>query len=64
MTLDVEDLNFTVHTKHAMLSKIKYAQSFGYTMKESLKCLTSWAAYYHMGKKLWYPPPEKNCLFL
>ena len=60
MTLDVEDLHSTVHTKHAILSKLQYSQSFGYTMKESLKCLTSWVAYYHTSRKSWYSPPEKT----
>ena len=59
----LDNLHSTVHTKHAILSKLQYAQSFGYTMKESLKCLTSWAAYYRTSRKSWYPLLEKTVYF-
>ena len=33
-------------------------------MKESVKRVTHWAAYYHTSIKLWYPKPEKPIPFL
>ena len=47
MTLDVENCHAAVHSKKMNMSKLEYARSFGATMKESVKCATSWAAYYH-----------------
>ena len=32
-------------------------------MKESLKCHTTWAVYYHPSRKSWYPPLEKIVYF-
>ena len=58
MTLDVEHLHSTVHRKHSTLSQLQYAQTFGSTVKEDAKRLTSWAAFYHTSKKSWYPTPE------
>ena len=37
MTLEVENCHATVHSKKVNMSKLKYARSFGATMKESIK---------------------------
>ena len=55
MTLDVENCHATVHSKKVNVSKLEYARSFGATMKESVKSVTSWAAYYHTSRRSWYP---------
>ena len=58
MTLDVENCHATIHSKKVNMSKLEYARSFGATMKETVKCATSWAAYYHTSRKSWYPKPD------
>ena len=58
MTLDIENCHATVHSKKVNMSKLEYAGSFGATMKESVKCATSWVAYYHTSRKSWYPKPD------
>ncbi len=63
MTLDVENCHSTVHIKQANLSMLEYSRSFGQTMKESVKRVTKWAAYYHTSRKTWYPKPEEAILF-
>lgn len=63
MTLDVENCHSTVHVKQANLSMLEYSRSFGQTMKESVKRVTKWAAYYHTSRKTWYPKPEEGILF-
>ena len=32
-------------------------------MKESIKRVTHWAAYYHTSRKSWYPKPEETIPF-
>jgi len=63
MTLDVENCHATVHVKQANLSQAEYCKSFGRTMKETVKRVTNWAAYYHTSRRSWYPTPE-SALFL
>ena len=63
MTLDVENCHSTVHIKQANMSMMEYARSFGLTMKESVKRVTHWAAYYHTSRKSWYPKPEETIPF-
>ena len=63
MTLDVENCHSTVHTKQANMSMAEYARSFGITMKESIKRVTKWTAYYHTSRKSWYPKPEETVPF-
>ena len=60
MTLDIENCHSTVHTKQANMSKMEYCRSFGLTMKEAVKRVTQWAAYYHTSRKSWYPNPEET----
>ena len=48
----------TVHSKKVNNLRLKYARSFGATMKESAKRATSWAAYYHTSRSSWYPKPD------
>ena len=52
MTLDVENCHSTVHIKQ---TNMEYSRSFGLTMKES--------AYYHTGRKSWYPKSEETIPF-
>lgn len=63
MTLDIENCHSTVHIKQANMSMMEYSRSFGLTMKEAVKRMTHWAAYYHTSKKSWYPKPEETLHF-
>lgn len=63
MTLDVENCHCTVHMKQANMSMMEYTRSFGLTMKESVKRITQWAAYYHVSRKSLYPKPEETIPF-
>ena len=45
------------------MSAKEYSRSFGVTMKESVKRVTQWGAYYHMSRKSWYPKPDETILF-
>ena len=63
MALDVENCHSTVHTKQANMSAKEYSISFGVTMKESVKRVTQWRAYYHTSRKSWYPKPEETISF-
>ena len=63
MTLDVENCHSTVHIKQANMSAKEYSRSFGVTMKESVKRVTQWGAYYHTSRKSWYPKPEETISF-
>ena len=51
MTLDVENCHSTVHIKQANMSIKEYARSFELTMKESIKRVTQWAAFYQTSRK-------------
>ena len=62
MTLDMEKFHSTVHVKQANMSKAEYCRSFGLAMKEAVKCVTTWAAYYHTSRRSWYPKPEGGLL--
>ena len=62
MTLDVENCHAAVHVKQANLSQAEYCKSFGTTMKETVKRVTNWAAYYHTSRRSWYPTPERALL--
>ena len=63
MTLDVENCQSTIHVKQLNMSKTEYCSSFGLTVKETVKGLTNWGAYYHTRRNFWYPKPEGS-LFL
>jgi len=62
ITLDMENFHFSVHVKQANMSKAEYCRSFGLAMKEAMKCVTTWAAYYHTSWLSWYPKPEGGLL--
>lgn len=62
MTLDVENCHAAVHVKQANLSQAEYCKSFGTTMKETVKRVTNWAAYYRTSRRSWYPTPERALL--
>ena len=51
MTLDVENCHSIVHVKQANMSKAEYCRSFGLAMKEAVKRVTCWAAYYHTSRR-------------
>ena len=63
MTLDVENCHSTVHIKQVNMSVKEYSRSFAVTMKESVKRVTQWGAYYHKSRKSWYPKPEETISF-
>ena len=58
MALDVENCHSTVHVKQANMSMAEYCRSFGLAMKEAVKRVTTWAAYYHTSRRSWYPKRE------
>ena len=59
----VPNCHSTIHIKQANLSMMEYCRSFGQTMKESIKRITQWAAYYHTSRRSWYPKPEETFSF-
>ena len=63
MTLDVENGHSTVHIKQANMSVMEYSRSFGLTMKESVRKVTHWAAYYHTSRKSRYRKPVATIPF-
>ena len=63
MTLDVENCHSTVHIKQVNMSMMEYVRSFEFTMKESVKKVTQWAAFYHTSSKSWFPKPKKTTPF-
>ena len=63
MTLDVENFHATTHVKCPILSKLQYCRSFGNSLKENLKRLCKWSAFYYTGSKKWYPLPESAISF-
>ena len=44
------------------MSMAEYCRSFGVAMKEAGKRVTSWVAFYHTGRRSWYPKPEGTLL--
>ena len=58
MTLDVENCHSIVHVKQANMLKAEYCRSFGLTMKEAVKRVTTSAATYHTSRNSWHPKPE------
>ena len=37
---------------------VEYCKSFGVAMKDAVKRVTSWAAFYHTSRRSRYPKPE------
>ena len=58
MTLDVEHLHSTVNYKQGCQTILQYARAFASSVKESLKSLTKWSAYYYTSASSWYPLPD------
>lgn len=58
MTLDVENCHSILHVKQVNMSKAEYCSLFGLTMKEAVKHVTTWGAYYYTSRNSWYPKPE------
>ena len=62
MKLDMENFHSTIHVKQANMIKAEYCRSFGLAMKEAVKRVTTWAAYYHTSRRSGYPKPEAGLL--
>ena len=60
MTLSLENLHSTVNKKQGTQTLLSYAQSFASSMKESIKKIVEWAAYYFTSKESWYSLPESS----
>ena len=60
MTLSLENLHSTMNKKHGTQSVLTYAQFFASSMKESVKHLVEWGAYYFTSRKIWYPLHENT----
>ena len=60
LTLDVEHLHSTVHSKKQVMSQHEYARAFGNTMKEAAKRIVHWSAFYYTGRKSWYQAPSNS----
>ena len=58
MTLNIEHLHSTVNYKHGMQTMLQYARSFTSSIKECVKSLTRWSAYYFTSTESWYPLPS------
>ena len=58
MTFDIEHLHSTVNYKHGMQTMLQYARSFTSSIKECVKSLTRWSAYYFTSTESWYPLPS------
>ena len=58
MTLDVENCHSTVRHKQGNRAMAEFCRSFGVAMKEAVKRVTIWAAFYHTSRQSWYPKPE------
>lgn len=53
-----------MHIKQVSMSMVEYSTSFGLTMKESVKRVTQWVAYYNTSStRKWYPKPEETATF-
>lgn len=63
MTLDVEHFHSTTHFKSDVMSMSQYTRAFGNAVKESLKRLSSWSAFYFTHPRSWYPLPEGTISF-
>ena len=57
LTLDVENCPSVVH--HLLCAVLEYARNFGHTVKESVKKIMNWAAFYFTNQKSWYPVPDR-----
>ena len=57
MTLDIEHLHSTFNRKHCEETMLQYARSFSTSIKESVKSLVAWSAYYFTRSATWYPLP-------
>ena len=51
MTLDVENCHSTVHHKQGNMSMAEYCSSFGVAMKDAVKRVTIWTAFYHTSRQ-------------
>ena len=56
--VNAENCHSTVHHKQGNMSMVEYCRSSGVAMKEAVKRVTSWAAFYHTSRQSWYPKPE------
>ena len=62
-TPDVKHFHSTTHFKSEVMSMLQYCRAFGNSVKESVKTLTLWSAYYFTHPDSWYPLPEGTAQF-
>lgn len=61
LTFQVESLHAVQHLKNNDLPHmLEHAIAFGNTVKESLKRLSVWSAYYFTSESSYYPVPKKR----
>ena len=58
MTLDVKHFHSTTHVKSDVMYMLQYCPSFGNCVKENVKRLSVWIAFYFTHPRSWYPLPE------
>ena len=62
LTTQVENLHAVGHFKDQCPTSLNYSRNLGNTVKESIKRITSWAAYYFTHPTLYYPIPDSSIL--
>ena len=63
MTLDIEHFHSMTHVKSDVMSMLQYCRSFGNCVKENVKRLSAWSAFYFTHPRSWYPLPEGSIQF-
>ena len=58
LTTQVENVHDVSHFKRPTCTLLEYARDFGNNMKESLKQVTKWSAYYFTHANSHYPVPQ------
>ena len=49
-----------MNKKHDTQAVLTYPQSFGSSMKKSVKRMVEWVAYYFTSREIWYSLPENT----
>lgn len=58
-TCKIEIKSTRIRLKHGVQTMLQYVRSFSLSIKESVKALTNWSAFYYTSNQArWYPPPE------
>ena len=58
LSIDVEQFHAAQHSKSVVLSMQQYCQQFGTTLKECIKRISAWGAYYFTRESSYYPLPD------